>query len=147
MCGGRKGLQALVSKEGCEYYFIKELSEHSKTGWLMCSKTLATLYDNHIEDEPGNPGWLNFFALDADKKIFTGHPLSWSHWWLPSDSERDALFRCWRPQEKWLCPIFALLHKRWVGTTSLDIYGWLNFQTPWQWGSVTPPCLSAWMMI
>ena len=34
----------------------------------MCSKTLATLYDNHIEDEPGNPGWLNFFALDADKK-------------------------------------------------------------------------------
>jgi hypothetical protein len=34
----------------------------------MCSKILGALDDNVIKDDAQNPGWLNFFALDSDRK-------------------------------------------------------------------------------
>lgn len=68
MCGSRKGLKALVSPQGYEHYNLKELRLHSERGCLMCSKILVTLEDNEIEDDPRNPGWLTFFALDRDRR-------------------------------------------------------------------------------
>lgn len=68
MCGTREGLQALVSMEGYEHYSFKVLANHSKKGCLMCAKILEALKGAGIEDEPGNPGWLNFFAIDIDRR-------------------------------------------------------------------------------
>jgi hypothetical protein len=72
MCGSLKGLQALISTEGYEHYNLSELNDHSKRGCTMCFKILEALEDNGIEDEPRNPGWINFFALDAERKRITG---------------------------------------------------------------------------
>jgi hypothetical protein len=75
MCGSVKGLQALISKEGYEHHKLKDLKDHSGRGCPMCLKILDALEDNEIQDEPGNPGWINFYALDAERKRIVG---SWS---------------------------------------------------------------------
>jgi hypothetical protein len=88
MCGGRKGLEALISAEGCEHYNLRELSNHSRRGCSMCFKILKVLQDNKIEDEPGNPGWINFFALNGDRKrIKVRVPVS-NDKWLPPEVNR-----------------------------------------------------------
>jgi hypothetical protein len=72
MCGSRKGLQALISPGGYEHYSLKELKYYSERGCLMCIKLLEALQDHGIEDEPHNPGWINFFALDHDRNRIQG---------------------------------------------------------------------------
>jgi hypothetical protein len=74
MCGSLKGLQALVSLEGYEHYNLRDLKYHSNQGCSMCFKILEALEENEIEDQPTNPGWLNFFALDAERNRITSGP-------------------------------------------------------------------------
>lgn len=61
---------ALVSFQGYDYYNhnVKNLRLHSKWGCLICSKILATLEDNDIEDVPSSPGWVTFLALDRNRR-------------------------------------------------------------------------------
>jgi hypothetical protein len=68
MCGSRKGLEARISANSYKHYNLRGLSNNSRQSCSMCFKILRVLQDNKIEDEPGNQGWINFFALGGDRK-------------------------------------------------------------------------------
>jgi hypothetical protein len=106
MCGSLKGLQALISPEGYEHYNLRELKDHSKRGCSMCFKILEALEENEIEDQPTNPGWLNFFALDAERNRIRGNP-SVAKNTVPPEAERMRYLEAEGPK-KYDCLIFMI---------------------------------------
>jgi hypothetical protein len=55
------------SQEGYEHYKLKDLKDHPRRGCPMCLEILDALEGKEIEDEPGNLGWISFYALDAER--------------------------------------------------------------------------------
>lgn len=72
MLGSVKGLQALVSQEGYEHYKLKDMFAHYKRGCPMCLKILTALKREGIREDFTNPGWINFYALDAERNRIIG---------------------------------------------------------------------------
>lgn len=97
MCGSVKGLQALISKEGYEHYKLRDLVVHSRRGCPMCLKILNALEDKGIPDEPANPGWINFYALDAERNriVFSGSSTKTE---VPTEVKRMAILRLKDPR-------------------------------------------------